>query len=44
MNEGEERGSSQTILFARRGRTIRMCFFDARREGEFGYFILKRNE
>jgi hypothetical protein len=32
--EGE--GSSQTILLARRGRTIRMCSLDARSEGQSG--------
>ena len=37
-------GSSQTILLARRGRTIRMCSFDARSEGQSGYSLLKRNE
>ena len=30
------KGSSQTILLARRGRTIRMCSFDARSEGQPG--------
>ncbi len=34
--EGWE-GSSQTILLARRGRTIRMCSLDARSEGQSGY-------
>jgi hypothetical protein len=29
-------GSSQTILLARRGRTIRMCSLDARSEGHSG--------
>ena len=27
------RGNSQTVLLARRGRTIRMCSLDARSEG-----------
>ena len=34
-SEGWE-GSSQTILLARRGRTIRMCSLDARSEGQSG--------
>jgi len=40
----EGRGSSQTILLARRGRTIRMCSLDARSEGQPGYSLLKGNE
>ena len=32
----EERGGSQTILLARRGRTIRMCSLDARSKGQSG--------
>ena len=34
-SEGWE-GSNQTILLARRGRTIRMCSLDARSEGQSG--------
>ena len=30
------KGSSQTILLARRGRTISMCSLDARNEGQPG--------
>jgi len=36
ISEGWE-GSNQTILLARRGRTIRMCSLDARSEGLSGY-------
>ena len=36
--EGE--GSSQTILLARRGRTIGMCSLDARSEGQSGCSLL----
>ena len=32
----EQEGSSQTILLARRTRTIQRCSFDARREGQSG--------
>ena len=39
------RGNSQTILLARRGRTIGMCSLDARSEGQSGCPPpLKRNE
>jgi hypothetical protein len=36
VSEGWE-GSSQTLLLARRGRTIRMCSLDARSEGQSGH-------
>jgi len=32
----EREGSSQTILLARRTRTIKRCSFDARSEGQSG--------
>jgi hypothetical protein len=32
----EREGSSQTILLARRTRTIKRCSFDARSEGQCG--------
>src|SRR5207237_10347066 len=37
--DGEEVGSGQTVLLARRTRTIRMCSFDARSEGQSGHSL-----
>ncbi len=43
MKEGGN-GSRQTILLARRTRTMKLCSSDARSEGQSGCSLLKRNE
>ena len=37
-------GSRQTVLLARRTRTIKLCSSDARSEGQSGYSLLQRNK